>query len=413
VDRLTKTRIDKIQPDPNREFFVWCTNPRRFGVRVSPTGRKTFVVQYARHGRTRRFAIGTFGALTVEQARSRAKELLAEIAVGGDPSRERKAGRSAPTVAELCERYLEEHARVHKRPSSIHGDEHNIKMHIKPALGSYQVQELTRQDIASFHNGMQKTPIGANRCLSLLAKMLACAQLWGIIEHNPARGIRKYRENRRDRFLSETEFARLGTTLREMEAEGKEDFYILAAVRLLAYSGLRLGEVLGLEWRDVDLERGRLRLREAKTGTRVAIINAPMHEVLTNLVARRDAAIARAEAKGKRAREDSPFVIPGRINGRPVIGIHHVWGRIRTRTELTDVKLHDLRHSFASTGAANGLSLVMIGGLLGHRSPQTTSRYIDWADAPLRGASDQVAGRIASAMAPAQPLPDNVRPMRR
>lgn len=198
-----------------------------------------------------------------------------------------------------------------------------------------------------------------------------------------------------------------------METEGREDFYILAAVRLLAYSGLRLGEVLGLEWRDVDLERGRLRLREAKTGTRVAIINAPMDEVLTNLVARRGAAIARAETRGKRAREDSPFVIPGRTHGHPVSGIHHVWGRIRTRAKLTDVKLHDLRHSFASTGAANGLSLVMIGGLLGHRSPQTTSRYIDWADAPLRGASDQVAGRIASAMAPVTALPDNVRPLRR
>jgi len=113
------------------------------------------------------------------------------------------------------------------------------------------------------------------------------------------------------------------------------------------------------------------------------------------------------------AREDSPFVIPGRIHGRPVSGIHHVWERIRTRAKLTDVRLHDLRHSFASTGAANGLSLVMIGGLLGHRSPQTTNRYIDWADAPLRGASDQVARRIEAAMAPAQALPDNVRPLRR
>lgn len=413
MDRLTKTRIDKTKPDPNREFFVWCTDPRRFGVRVSPTGRKTFVVQYAHNGRTRRFAIGTYGALTVEQARAKAKELLAQVAVGGDPSRERKAGRSAPTVAELCERYLKEHARVYKRPSSIVGDEHNIKNHIKPTLGNDQVQELTRQDIASFHNGMQKTPISANRCLSLLAKMLACAQLWGIIEHNPARGIRKYRENRRDRFLSETEFTQLGTTLREMEAEDSEDLYILAAVKLLAYSGLRLGEVLGLEWRDVDLERGRLRLREAKTGTRVAIINDPMRDILRNLIDRRDAAIAEAVAKGKSAREDSPFVIPGRIHGRPVSGIHHVWERIRTRAKLTDVRLHDLRHSFASTGAANGLSLVMIGGLLGHRSPQTTNRYIDWADAPLRGASDQVARRIEAAMAPAQALPDNVRPLRR
>lgn len=138
-----------------------------------------------------------------------------------------------------------------------------------------------------------------------------------------------------------------------------------------------------------------------------------MLEILHTLWTQREAAIKRTSERCRKAREDSEFVIPGRTHGRPVSGIHHVWGRIRKRADLGDLKLHDLRHSFASTGAANGLSLFMIGGLLGHRSPQTTSRYVDWADAPLRGAGDQVAGRIASAMAPAQPLPDNVWPMRR
>jgi len=171
MTRLTKTRIDKLKPDPSREAFEWCVDPRRFGVRVSPTGRKTFVIQYTFHGRTRRYAIGTFGSITVDQARARAKDLFSEIAKGVDPSRERRVNRSAPSISELADRYMAEHARVHKRPSSIRTDEHNIKKHVKPRLGRLRVVDVTRQDLASFHSNMSEHPIAANRCLALIGKM--------------------------------------------------------------------------------------------------------------------------------------------------------------------------------------------------------------------------------------------------
>lgn len=398
MPKLTKKLLDKLEPDVAKEKFLWCVDPRRFGVRIAPTGRVTFIVQYSHAGRTRRYAIGQYGQITLEQARARAKELFAEIAKGIDPSRERKAQKTAPTVSELADRYLEEHARVHKKPSSIRADEHNVKKHVKPRLGRLRVQDLTRQDLADFHRSMRGTPTAANRCLALMGKMLACAQLWGIREDNPARGVPKFREKRRDRFLNENEFAQLGAALREVEAHGIEDYYVVAALRLLAVSGLRLGEVLNLKWQDVDLERGRITLRDAKTGDRVAIANPAMSALLQGLSDRRAQAIAKHRRADRKARESSPLVIPGRIHGKPLGGIHRPWARICTKAKLTDLRIHDLRHSFASLGAAGGLSLPAIGALLGHRSPATTDRYIDWADASLRRASDRIGARVASAM---------------
>lgn len=409
--RLTKKRVDAARAQPGRQTFLWCADPPRFGLRISPTGRKTFVIQYRDSAeRSRRYTIGAYGSLTVEQARAEAKRLLADIALGGDPAAARQTDRQAPSMGALCDRYLEEHARIHKRPGSVRADELNIKRHVRPALGRLLVREITRQHVADLHSSMRATPVAANRNLSLVAKILQCGVDWGVIETNVARGIRRYKEKRRERFLSEHEFARLGATLRQAESDGIEDRFIVAALRLLALSGLRLGEVLSLEWRDVDLERGRLTLRDAKAGTRTAIINPPMMEILLDLAKNREAAIERGSRRSTRVREDSAYVIPGRIRGRPVSGIHHVWGRIRQAAELGDLRIHDLRHSFASHAAAGGLSLVAIGALLGHKSAQTTSRYIDWADDPLRDASSKVALRISAAME--ETVPDNVRLLR-
>lgn len=398
MPRLTKTRIDKLKPNPERETFAWCTDPRRFGLRISPTGRKTFIIQYGQDGRTRRYAIGTFGRLTVDQARAHAKELFAEIAKGADPSRDRKARRRASTVSELADRYLEEHARVHKRPSSIRSDEGLIRKHVKPRLGRFRVGELTRQDLAEFHRALRSRPIAANRCLALLGKMLSCAQLWGMRDDNPVRGIPRYKEKRRSRFLSESEFSNLGAALRSTEIKSIEDPFVIAAIRLLACSGFRLGEILSLHWCDVDMERARVMLRDAKAGDRLAIANPAMLTLFSGLLERREAAIANHRRLDRKPRESSPFVIPGRIHGKPLVGIHRPWARICAKAKLDDLRIHDLRHSFASLGAAGGLSLPAIGALLGHRSPQTTDRYVDWADAPLRQASERVGGRILAAM---------------
>jgi integrase len=409
--KLTKSQIDRLEPDPDREFFAWCTDPRRFGVRVSPTGRKTFLIQYGFEGRTRRYAIGQFGQITVEQARARAKELFAEIAKGSDPSRDRRIRKSAPTVSELADRYLDEHARLHKRPASVRADEGNIERHVKPRLGNVRVSDLSRQELADFHRALRKTPVAANRCLALLGKMLACAQLWGIRDDNPARGVPKYREKRRDRFLTEAEFAALGAALRVAEAQNTEDRFVIAAFRLLAVSGLRRGEIVSLRWRDVDLKRRRLTLRDAKTGDRVAIMNPAMQSIFEALRANREKALAVRRKPSRKPREASFYVLPGRTHGQPLSGLDRPWGRICGEAELEDVRIHDLRHSFASFAAAGGLSLPAIGALLGHKSAQTTQRYVDWTETPLERASDQVATSIASAMeadpedvAPAIPL---------
>ncbi len=383
MPKLTKRTVDAA-PIKERDYVLWDEALPRFGLRVRSSGTKTYVVQYRAKGRTRHLTVGRHGVLTPDQARRAALKLLAEVERGGDPSRERAAARRASTVAELCERYLEEHARPRKKPRSVSEDERLIESFILKAIGPRKIGEVERADIYRIRKRLSATPYQANRVLSLLSKMFNLAERWSLRPDgtNPVRHVERFPERKRDRFLSEEEMARLGTALDQLGRKGRVSEAAAAAIRLLVFTGCRVTEILSLRWEDVDLDRRCLRLTESKTGPKVFPLNTPALEVLASLDS-----------------STGPWVIPGRKPGAPLVNLAKPWQRLCDQAELADVRLHDLRHSFASVGAGSGHTLLVIGTLLGHTQAATTQRYAHLSDDPVRAASETIGKRIAAAMA--------------
>jgi len=363
--------------------LLWDPDLPGFGLKVTAGGRKIYVLQYRYQGRQRRYSIGLHGPLTPAEARQEAVRLLGEVAKGADPAAAKQAGRQAPTMAELARRYLEEHG-AKKRASSLRHDRANLRNHVLPALGSKQVRAVTRADVARLHHQLRMTPTQANRVLALLSKVFSLAELWGLRPDgsNPCRLVQKFRETKRERFLSSEELGRLGAVLSETEAEGSELPSVVVALRLLIFLGARKSEVLGLKWSDLNLERGVIHLADSKTGPKEIYLNQAAAEILA------------AAPK----QEGNDFVCWGLKPGQPLVGLHRPWARIRKRAELGDCRLHDLRHSHASIAAGAGLSLPLIGRLLGHSQAQTTQRYSHLADDPVRAAAELVGRKLAEAM---------------
>ncbi|MCH6591248.1 MAG: tyrosine-type recombinase/integrase [Proteobacteria bacterium] len=383
MTKLTNRTVAATRPR-DRDVFVWDDELPGFGLRVKPSGVKSYVIQYRnRHNDSRRITIGRHGVIGPEKARRKAKKMLADVQDGADPATERKDDREAPTVAELAEKYLREHAAPHKKPRSVEEDQRLLRLHVLPALGRKKVAGITRADITGLHHAMRDTPGAANRTLALLSKMMNLAEKWGLRPDgsNPCRHVDKYPERKMERFLSVDELGSLGAVLAEAERTATELPSVIAAVRLLMFTGARLGEILNLEWSHVDFERSCLRLPESKTGAKVIHLNAPALEVLNGI-----------------ERDGSPWVIAGRDPDKPLVNLRKPWHRIRKAAGLDNVRLHDLRHSFASVGAAGGLSLPMIGALLGHTQAATTQRYAHLAADPLKQAADMIGERIRAAI---------------
>ncbi len=384
MTKLTIRSVASAKPS-DRDILVWDDELRGFGLRVKPSGIKSYLIQYRnQHNESRRLTIGRHGVVSPEEARRKARKLLGQVQDGSDPATERKDARSAPTVADLAERFMKEHANVKKRASSAQMDAINLRLHVLPALGRKKVATVTRTDITSLHHAMRDRPGAANRVMALLSKMFNLAEKWGLRPDgsNPCRHVDRYPERKMERFLSADELGRLGAVLTEAERTGTELPSVIAAIRLLIFTGARLGEILNLQWDQVDLERACLRLPESKTGAKVIHLSAPALEVLD----------------GIDRQDGSPWVITGKVPLKPLVNLRKPWYRIRKKAGLEDVRLHDLRHSFASVGVAGGLSLPIIGALLGHSQPATTARYAHLAADPLKQANEMIGGRIDAAM---------------
>jgi integrase len=383
VPKLTKRTVDQTEPGTG-QIFVWDTEVAGFGLRVLPSGQRSYVIQYRARGRSRRMTLGKHGALTPQTARKMAIRHLAAVRDGADPLEARQEHSQAPTVRELADRYLSEHARVKKKPSSQEFDERTIERVIVPAFGTVKVRDVTGEDVGRLHHSLSKTPVMANRVLALLSKMFNLAERWELRpDHsNPCRHIERYREHKRQRFLSPTELARLGEALSRTEEEGAEIRAAVLAIRLLILTGARRGEILNLKWDYVDLDARRLVLPDSKTGPKIIPLNAPAVDLLSDL----------AEEGG------SEWVIPGLRPRQPLVGLTRIWYRIRKEAKLEDVRLHDLRHSFASVAAGTGVPLLVIGRLLGHTQAVTTSRYAHLADDPLREATEKIGAQVAAAL---------------
>jgi integrase len=380
--KLTKTMIEKIQPG-DRDVFLWDDAIPGFGARVFKSGKISFVVQYRnRERRSRRVTLGRFGVLTLQQARQRAIRLLAQVSDGGDPAEERREVAQEPTFSDLAERYIADYAKPRKKAGSIREDERIIEKHLGPALGTRRVSHITHGDIDRLHAALSATPYMANRVAALASTVFGCAEKWGLIPpgSNPAKGISRFRESSRERFLSMDELERLGATMRAMEAAGSISSFVAAGIRLLALTGCRRNEIRFLRWEEVDLEHRELRLRDSKTGPRSVPLNAAAVQVIDGLERRND------------------WVFPGQRGDSAPVCFNSAWERIRERAGLRGVRTHDLRHSFASVGASSGMSLLKIGRLLGHVEAKTTAKYAHLGRDPIHEASEEIASKIAAAM---------------
>ena len=306
-----------------------------FGVRVYPSGVKVYVVQSRAGGKSRRFTLGRHGALAADDARRRAAGVIARLKGWEEPPAP-NAGRGPATVAEVAARYLEEHVEVRCKPRTRALYRAVVHNHLVPEFGETPVDAVTREQVSSLHYRLRETPYAANRAVEVFAQVLDMARELGLRARdatNPCRSIEKYRERRHERFLSEEEFRRLGRVL-GLAAGGGAGVSpaAVAAIRLLMLTGCRRSEILSLRWEHVDLEAGELRLPDSKTGARLV--------PLSPAAARVFAGLPRPSA--------SPWVIPGRHPGRPLRNLQHPWEILRARAGLDDVRIHDLRHSYAS-----------------------------------------------------------------
>ena len=384
--RVNKRAVDSLKPG-NATTYLWDPELPGFGVRVTPAGVRSYVFQWQRGGRSRRLTIGRHGApWTAEQARREALRLKAEVAAGADPAAESAAARTAPTVADLSERFVSEHVATKCKATTGTEYQRILRLWILPRLGSIRVADVSRADVAKLHHDMRDRRYQANQARAVLSKMFTLAERWGLRpdNSNPCRHVERFGEEKRERYLSPAELARLGEALRWAEGEGaatlKPAPFAIEAIRVLLLTGCRRDEILCLRWDDVDLEAGRITIRESKTGRKALPLSAPAAAVLARM--------PRLDV--------SPFVFPGRGGKGRLVGLRKCWVRIREAAGLPDVRIHDLRHSFASVGAGGGETLLLIGGLLGHKVPATTARYAHLADDPLRAASERIADRIAS-----------------
>lgn len=352
---------------------------------------KVYMLKARINGRIRYFTIGKHGdPWTPTQARNRASAIKSVIADGKDPARERDTAKEAPIVSDVAEMFLDEHVEAKLKPKTAADYRKMFSRLILPKIGMHKAANITESDMASFHHGLRKTPRQANLCLAITSKMFTWAEKRGYRSKgsNPCTGIERFKEGKPKRFLSMIEFGRLGSELIAAEqGDTRESPFTVGAIRLLLFTGARVGEVLSLKWEHVDFERGMLHLPDSKTGEKTIYLNAPSLQLLSDL----------PRLKG------NPYAFPGRRKGEPLSSIQRPWELIRKRADLEGVRLHDLRHSYASVAVAGGGSLPMIGKLLGHRQSSTTERYAHLADDPndpVRQLNEQAGGAIAAAMSP-------------
>jgi integrase len=291
-------------------------------------------------------------------------------------------------VMELGARFLRDYVPQHCKQSTAYEYRRAVELFINPALGRHRISDVLRADVAGFHHGLRDRPYQANRALGVLSKMMNVAEEWGLRPDgsNPCRHVKKYREVKRERYLTREELQRLGAVLADKETKATESPFVIAAIALLVLTGARLSEILTLRWAYVDLENGVLRLPDSKTGAKLIYLNATAIQLLRTMP----------------RMQGNPHVIAGAKPGAHLVELQKPWRRIRAKAGLNDVRIHDLRHSFASVAAGTGMSLPMIGKLLGHTQASTTQRYAHLATDPVRAAADAIGAEIVAVMSGAK-----------
>ena len=382
---ISKRTVDALSVE-GRDAVFWDRDLPGFGIRVYPSGLKKYVVQSRGPGGSRRATLGRHGKTSAEQARRLAAVAIDRIKRGEDPLPPAPA--PEPTMAGLAERYMRDRVAARCTASTAAVYRRALDKHILPALGEMPVGAVGREHVTELHHAMRGEPHAANAVLKIVGKMLSLAVEWGLREAgpNPCRAVRKYRTRPRERFLTDAEYRRLGGALDVLEAKGKVSRHAAAAIRLLVLTGCRRNEVLELRWDDVDRTTGELRLRDGKTGARMVPLTPAAADVLD--------AIPWVQ--------DNPYAIAGRRSGARLKNINDPWALVRAEAGLDDVRLHDLRHSWASRALALGESLSTISKLLGHSHIQTTARYAHLARDMEKTSAAKVGGSIGADLLPAE-----------
>jgi integrase len=413
LPKLTKRFVDALKP-VTRDTLFRDDELAGFALRAKPSGARTWVVQYRNlAGRTRKLALGRVGVLTPDEARQRARKALGRVAAGEDPSASRNAARGAMTMADLCRDYLAAadkglvlgKGRRPKSESTLASDRSRIACHIIPFLGAMPVAAVQQADVRRFMHAVQtgKTTVAgrtkgvharpvtggtasASRTVGLLGGLFSYAVRHGIRADTPVRGVERPADNRRTTYLTMDDYRALGAALIASKREGESPLALLA-VRLLALTGCRRGEVMSLTWAEVDLEGRQLRLAHTKEGYSIRPLGEHAAELLAHLP----------------GRTERGALVLGGSGETSNVGLRRTWARILERAKLKDITLHTLRHSFATTANTLGCSEPTIAAMLGHSRGTMTSRYVHVVDATLLAAADRVSGAIAHAMAGGKP----------
>lgn len=393
MPKITKRIVDAIEPDPSGEQFLWDTELKGFGIRMMPSGVASFLIKYRNaEGQQRKMTLGRVGTLTPEEARLLARQKLAEVSKGDDPSAARHRLRASVTVAEICNLYLED-SKPHVKPNTYLTNQSQIERHIKPLIGKKSVASLGHGDVVKMQSAIMagKTAraregrgghttggkAAARRAVVILGGILEYARKRGVMSENVARGVKRPPEGKQKRFLTTEEIRRLGKAIKEAEA-GNE--VALAAIRFLLLSGCRRMEVLSLSEKWLDPKAGCIRFGDTKTGAQIRPIGA--------------SAFATIETTPRR----NGWVFPASRGTGHFIGLPKVLASLCEKAELEGVTIHVLRHTFASVAAEMGFSELTIAGMLGHSVPGVTARYAHVADSALVAAADKVSARVAEAL---------------
>jgi integrase len=415
-EKLSETLVRKALPPARGQTMIWDAEVKGFGVRITPGGSKSFVLDYRAEGRQRRITIGAHPDWKVAAARDTAKNMKREVDHGRDPMGERQAQREAPTVMEMWERYQREHLPQKSARSQV--DERIMwEKIILPRFGKMKVGAIAHDDVDALHRDIttiRGTPVRANRTVEVLRKAFNLAIRWKWREDNPASGVRRNQEDKRNRYLNKTEIAALARAVNEHSEPISAN-----AIKLLMLTGARRGEVLGATWEMFDLENGVWTKPSAHTKQRRlhrVPLSGPAIQLLMEM---KETAKRRAEKDGTTI---NPFVFPG-ANGKPLTDIKRTWASVCRKAGLAaqvekkgrdgktmkgkdgkplmvwqpTVRIHDLRHSFASILVSAGASLPLIGQMLGHTQVATTQRYAHLYDDPLRKAAETVGNAISTA----------------
>ncbi|MCX7048582.1 MAG: site-specific integrase [Candidatus Sumerlaeota bacterium] len=376
--KLTKRAVDSLKPS-EKPIIVFDEELPAMVLRVMPSGVKTFMVMYRNaHGQQRWYKLGRIGETTPDKARQHAQDVLAEVRRGADPSGAKKQKRKGMTLAEFWLEYRK-YSEARKKPKSLVNDLSRWNRYISK-LAKRRLDSITAQDIERLLSGLSAVPIQANRTRGLLVSMFQAAIKWGLMTGpNPAQAAERYKEGRRERFLSPEELAKIGKALMDCEQKQLLPRGVVPAIRMLAFTGCRLREVLHLSWAEVNLPGKRLMLKDSKTGARSVVLNEAACEILQSIP------------------HDGDYLFPG-PTGKPLNEIRKSWTNICRMAEVTDARLHDLRHAVASVAVGEGVGLPLVAGLLGHKRLSTSERYSHLYSDPVQAASEMVGRAMSELM---------------